>query len=204
MAWRDRWCWWRYTYAFQFAHGPLCARHRRDVLRFGHVHLCRSCICLYGAWVLSAVMLASTPGFIGTPMILVFHAVALPVLALSWPPWYGRFPRPARDALRGLAGLLLGMLTALLLNGHWLLALSHLAILLGVFKAFGWKRPSLRARACEGCEELGRSAVCSGYTHQASCIRRYEEAMSRVLEVRISAPPASSQTDGRHAAPSRA
>lgn len=181
---RERWRWWRHTWPFQFAHGPLCHRHRRHVLRIGRLWICRSCFALYAAAIIAVTAALLVPLSI-SQISTVLLCVTAPVLLLSLPPLYQRLPRGVRDLLRAGAGLLLGLSLACLLLGQWQVGGLMLLGMLLLFFAYSRLRLKHRAAACQTCPELNQGRICSGYRRQAVYIRRYQDEMAVYLEAEI-------------------
>lgn len=188
---RERGLWWRHTWTFQFAHGPLCDRHRAGAVRLGAAHVCRSCLALHLAWIVALpVLLGVAPG----PRTLAgwLIGVSAAVLPLSWPPLYGRLPRLGRDALRAGAGVLVALTLTAWIQRAWTVA-GTASVVLGVgFLAYARARRQARPHICAGCPELGQPGVCSGYALQAQALRAYEEAASAqamAAWVRSGGPP---------------
>ncbi len=186
LAWQ--WLWLSYVYPFYFAHKPLCERFRRDVLRIGHVHVCRSCTLVYAGigsvavlcWLFRAALQETA-----VELVLVLAGVTL---ALSFPAWYKYWPRPMRDVLRFALGGLIALCGFLLVSGHFVVGLAAAAGLLATWKAFMALRNRRSARRCDGCPRLSAERtrlsakrICPGYALQASMIRRYEEAATELL-----------------------
>lgn len=183
---RGRATWLRHTYPFQLAHGPLCQRHVGDTVRLAHVFVCRSCLALYATAAVAAPLLwlAAPASHVLLWSIIGVGAV---VLSLSWPPIYRRFPRGARDLVRGGAGLLAALVLVALLRGAWWVGgLSALFLAIAYF-TYAAKRRAARVRLCDGCPELGQPGVCSGYERQAAYLRRYEDVMTARLSHAIGA-----------------
>jgi len=172
---RDRWTWWRHTWTFQVAHKPLCEHYAHDVLRLGRLRVCRSCTCLYTGLTLGVIVSALLPA---GPLMIWGTALTLAalVLPLSFPRWYPRWSRGARDLLRGGSGVAIAGLLAPLWLGEPALGLSTLATIVAVYVWFSRVRREKKLRYCEGCSELNTAGVCSGYKHQAERIQAYEEA----------------------------
>jgi len=174
--------WLRHSYPFRWAHKPLCDRFEHDVLRVGHVHICRSCTCAYLGMAL--VIAAALAGFLPTGS--VFAAILLPVmlvtLAGSHPRFYWRFPRGARDVLRLGAGASIALTATALLRGEWILSSVAIVALSLSWRHYKKKRGGRKSQACDGCPELGCSdKICSGFSQQAARIRRYEERAASII-----------------------
>lgn len=175
--------WWRRAYSFLWAHHPLCERFRGDVLDFGGVRLCRSCLAVYCGMFLATVAAATTP----IPSAPAFpFLLAIPTIALSHPGIYKRLPRVFRDVLRLSMGVLIVFCGSLFLAGHFFSAAVLLAVIFAFWRYYFRLRRTRRLAACEGCGELDRDGVCSGYAVQAAHIRLYESEATRLLYSRMS------------------
>ncbi len=174
------WMWWQHTYTFNVAHKPLCERFQDNVLRVGHVHVCRSCTLLYASAVATGIVLLCTETT-GTACVPVFYGLYVPVLLLSYPPLYERFPRLAKDALRGATGSVLVLMVAFFSAGPWWLGLLNIVVFAAVYRFSLSEYTKWKLRACDGCPEVGRSEICSGYRSQAVRIRSYEAAVEERL-----------------------
>ena len=171
----DRWRWWRHTWTFQLAHKPLCTRYAHDVIRLGAVRICRSCTCLYtglGLGILSSCLVPAG----AVSVFLTGLVIAAIVVPLSYPRWYRRWSRGARDLLRGGSGLAFaGLIAPLWLGSPWLGA-SSLALGGLLWFWFARVRREKKLAYCEGCPELPEPGVRSGYRYQADRINAYEDA----------------------------
>ena len=167
---------WRHAWPVRFAHHPLCARHRHETWRVGGMYVCRGCVSLLGGLALGTASVIAAGG-IWTGSVA---ALLLPiVLAVSWPRWYPRVPRPLRDVARFALGLVLA------LGAHAVFSAPSTLwpfLLLGPGLWWLYRRQRLRvnARRCDGCPELGRG-ICSGYAPHARAMR----AISTALEARL-------------------
>ncbi len=179
LAWR--WLWLSYVYPFYFAHKPLCERFRRDVLRVGHVHVCRSCTLVYAGIVGVGVLCWPFRGPLRDLSVGLFLVLAGGTLALSFPAWYKYWPRPMRDVLRFALGGLIALCGFLLVSGHFVMGLAAAAGLLATWKMFMILRNRQSACRCGGCPRLSAKRICPGYALQASIIRQYEEAATELL-----------------------
>ena len=75
----------RWSYPFRWAHKPLCDRYRHDVLRLGHVHVCRSCVLADVGLVVTVVACVVWRHELGVIAPVAFLAVGVPTIALSLP-----------------------------------------------------------------------------------------------------------------------
>ena len=175
---RLRMLWLRHAHSFLWAHHPLCERFRGDVLRIGHVRLCRSCLAVYLGIAAGGILFATT-SLVSTPTLPV--TLAVPTIFLSHPRLYKRMPRIARDLLRGSMGLLIASCGGLLLSGS-LVTGALLSVAVFTFWRFYFRlRRTRRLAACDGCPELNAGGVCRGFAHQAECVRNYEREATELL-----------------------
>ena len=167
--------WLRKTYSFNWAHKPLCQLYRQDVIRIGHIHLCRSCVCAYlgffAGFLLPILAPVSFQSF-GREIVIALMLVILP---LSYPTIYKKIPRRMRDVLRFTLGGLLASCGWLLLTGNLLLAVTSFMLCYLFWKIYYRKRAKRKIEACSSCEEYEEERICSGYKIQAQFIREYEE-----------------------------
>ena len=182
-----KWLWLASTISFRWAHKPLCDRFAHDVLRVGDVAICRSCTCLYAGFVSGMVACRFLPEKNG--MVLLACGVALLLaVALSCPKWYGSWSRRFRDVLRFGCGWLATICAILSFQQH--LALGGL-LLMTLWMCRHWYLQLRGARkqvACQGCPEFGTGEICSGFTHQARRLRKYEELATRMLYEQVALP----------------
>jgi hypothetical protein len=172
--------WWRHTYTFNLAHKPLCARFAHDVLRVGRVYVCRSCLLACAGAVFTGLGLLC----VGLPerrWLPVFYGSLAAVMVLSYPPVYGLLHRLGRDVVRCGAGAVLALMATFFVAGHVGLGLLNVAVFaIGYLASRGAYR-RWKLDACDGCPEVGRGQVCSGYLRQADRIRAYESAAEDYL-----------------------
>ena len=94
---------------------------------------------------------------------------------------YGRLPRAARDVARASIGLTLAFAVGAVAGGELALAALE-ALALGVgYVVMARQRRSAKASACDGCPELSRGSVCSGYRRQSDAVRRWEEELTAAV-----------------------
>lgn len=170
-----RWLWLARSYPFLWAHKPLCARFREDVLRFGHVHLCRSCLCLYLGLATGLVLPVAESKPAGDPAGWVLGVLLAVTLVLSGPGVYKKLPRRVRDLLRFALGLSISLWFWRLLAGDVLLSLVLFLITLFSWWRYRGPRVTRKKEACLACAEFTGRGICSGFARQAELIRRYEE-----------------------------
>ena len=180
------WLWWRHTYTFNVAHKPLCGRFKDNVLRFGRVHVCRSCTLLYASAAATVIVLVSVE-LPETALVPFFYGLFVAVLLLSYPPLYERFPRPAKDAVRCATGSVMALMVAFFTGGHYWLGLLNVALFVAGYRFCLNEYKRWKLRACDGCSDLGRGEICRGYRSQAHGIRAYEAAAEEyvIREVRF-------------------
>ena len=179
-----RWLWLARSSPFRWAHKPLCARFREDVLRLGHVHLCRSCLCLYlglAAGLLPVFMVSDPHNSLGGLWLAV---LLLAVLVLSGPSLYKKLPRKVRDLLRFALGLSIMLGFRRLIAGDVLLSVVLFLVILFFWRRYQGRRATRKKEACLTCEEFPGQGICSGFARQAELIRRYEEEATEYLLAR--------------------
>ena len=180
-----KWIWLRNYYPFAWAHKPLCERFRHDVIRLGHVHLCRSCCLAYvgvfGA-LLAIVLLPTLQSWLRS----VFLVGGFLTVLFSLPVWYKRWPRVVRDVLRFSMGAMLACGGMLCFYGDWLVGGVGMLVMAAFWKLYLHQRAKRKLHSCQGCEEYGRDEICSGYTFQADCIRQYEEQATDLVQLTFS------------------
>jgi len=183
----ERRVWWAWTWWFQFAHAPLCHRFQSDTFRLGRFHLCRSCTLLYAGLVAALAVGVGVDSTGWWPLVAV-GSLLVPLIVLSEPRLYSRFPRPVKDVLRMVAGAFLGLLLGLLITPWWWVVLAAAGPLYLLRRGFTRTRQQVKAHDCDGCPELGYPGVCSGYARQAEAIRGY----SNVIEEELNRPAVAS------------
>jgi hypothetical protein len=145
----------------RFAHHPLCAPYRGEVVRVGRIFVCRGCALLAAGLLTggaAGLALVSSLGW-AVAGLAVAAAAGLASLWLRLPKWLGRF----------LPGVGLG----LALGAGWLAALGAL---LGLAAAgLLYRRRGVDRGRCATCPEHPLAA-CSGF---ARIVRR-ERAFQRV------------------------
>lgn len=158
----------------------MCSRFQEDVLRIGHVFLCRSCVCLYTG-LLSVALFCFFIG-ISNKVASVFLVVLLiPTLCGSMPRHYKRFPRCCRDVLRIAVGACLALCANLLLQAQLWLSVPVVFVLFVTWKIYRSQRAVRKAHACDSCHEMNSRGVCRGFIQQAHAVRLYEERATRRL-----------------------
>jgi hypothetical protein len=172
------WFWLRCTYAFNWAHRPLCARFRDGVLRVGRAYVCRSCTLVYASAAATALLIWAAPSSVPSPF--VFYALFVFVMTLSCPALYERFPRPAKDVVRVATGALLALMVQFFVAGWWGLGLLNAAVFAACYRLYLAQYKQWKLRACDGCPERG-GGICSGFRMQADGVRAYEAAAEDYL-----------------------
>lgn len=167
--------WLIHTYPFHWAHKPLCARFRRDVVHVGRVHLCRSCLLAYTGIAIAIAAWVWNPAWLRAHGLLSFSVLATATVILSLPLWYKRWPRPMRDLLRFSMGLAIPLCGYVLLNLHFITGVVGAVGLAAFWRVYLALRRRRRLESCAGCLELGPQSICSGYRQQAEYLRAYEQ-----------------------------
>ena len=167
--------WLAHVYPFNWAHKPLCERFRRDVIRVGHVHLCRSCFLVYASIAITLALAAWNPVWLQAGAVWIFTALGTTTIAFSMPHWYKRWPRVMRDVLRYSMGATMVLCGYVLATGHFVAGIAGTVALITFWRFYLALRRGRRLASCDGCLELGSHGICSGYRWQAQCTRAYEE-----------------------------
>lgn len=172
--------WWRHAWPYRWAHKPLCERFTHDVVRLGRLNLCRGCLALW-----SGVLGAGALAFAGIPTAktaALILTILLPTVAiLSHPSLHARWPRPVRDLLRASAGAAVPLALQALARGRPIEGLAAIGALGGVVALHRMRRAPQRAAMCDGCPELDRPGICSGYRLQARATTAHERRMEENL-----------------------
>jgi len=176
-----KWLWVRWYYPFNWAHKPLCDRFRHDVLRLGHVRICRSCTMVYAGLAATLVLGGVFRPQLGVWGPTVLLAIGAVTLAMSAPRWYNRWPRAIRDVLRFALGAVIALCCWMPLVGQWFLGPLAAGVLWGFWRWYFRQRGGRKAQCCNGCSELGRDRICSGFAWQAARIREFEENATDLL-----------------------
>jgi hypothetical protein len=173
--------WLQKTYPFNWAHKPLCATYRDDVVRLRSVYLCRSCLLVYlgMASSLCSLTLFSTT-WSGSPSFLL--ALLLSVLLLSSAPgYYKGFSRPLRDLLRFVLGLTLVLVVWQGFHGGWLFSAVAFLACWGAWHLYSASRKRRKLNVCYACRDYSRERVCPGYAMQTARIKEYQEEATEYL-----------------------
>ena len=171
---RLKWIWLYHTYTFNWAHRPLCDRFKSGVLQFGRLHLCRSCMFAYIGIVLGIFISLKYSTFIRHIQLISLISALFPVILLSYPRWYKRFPRFIQDGLRLTMGIFIGIVPFLIVYQNYLTGIITF-IFMSVFWGIYLRQRQIRKRhACDKCPEYDLPEICSGFKEQAAAIRLYE------------------------------
>lgn len=171
---RLKWIWLYHTYTFNWAHRPLCDRFRSGVLQFGRIHLCRSCMFAYIGIVLGILTSLKFSIFIQQIQLIWILSALFPIIFLSYPKLYKKFPRFFQDVLRLTMGIFIGVSPFLLIYQNYLSGITTL-IVMSVFWWIYFRQRQIRKRhACDKCPELDLPEICSGFKEQADAICLYE------------------------------
>jgi len=178
---RLKWLWLAHAYPFHFAHKPLCDRFRHDVLRVGHIAVCRSCTMAYTGLIAGGLLCWWLHPAAATWAPWWLLAAGGLTVAMSHPRWYGRWPRTVRDLLRFSMGSLIALSGYLLLAQQIAVGLAAAVVLAWFWRSYYRKRGGRKAAACGGCPELEQGRICPGYERQAVLIRQYEEKATELV-----------------------
>jgi hypothetical protein len=172
--------WMRHSYPFRWAHRPLCSNFSDDILRIGHVHLCRSCLCAYCGMVLCAISWLFF-GAVRESSLTLLICLMVPTIGLSTPQFYKQCPRLLRDLLRFSMGCCITLCVCVILSRSMLIGVTCGGILLLFWRIYFLVRRKRKAQACTGCGELGRRRICTGCRLQADAVRAYETRATNLL-----------------------
>lgn len=168
--------WLRKTASFYWAHKPLCAAYKADVLTIGTIRLCRSCFLTYAGVLLNLLaVIVVFPGLsveYGHILLVALAAITLP---LSSPGLYTRLPRGLRDICRFSLGLLIVQTIHALLTGHAILSLAVMLSSFALWRVYFRQRSARKIKRCQVCDEYADGRVCSGFARQMVLLREYEE-----------------------------
>lgn len=173
--------WLRKTASFYWAHKPLCAAYKDDVLRIGAIRLCRSCFLAYFGMLSNLLALILFPGLYADYGHILLAALLSVALPLSYPALYTRLPRRFRDICRFSLGLLIVQTIWGLLNGHAMLALVAIVLSCALWRVYFRKRSTRKIRRCLTCDEYSGDRVCSGFATQVNLLREYEEEATEYI-----------------------
>lgn len=175
-----KWLWFKHAYRFYFSHHPLCGRFRAHVIKFGQMHICRSCVCLYTGIIVGGLLGWQFTQALNLAMLLIGPVVVL----MSFPAIYARFNRTVHDFLRLFTGIFASWSLTQLLTGQYWVGGGCLLLLLVAAMTYIPVRRKRSLTQCNGCEELTNEGICSGFEFQADNLRKYEqEATTYVLKV---------------------
>ncbi len=172
--------WLCHSYRFRWAHRPLCERFRAGVLRIGHVHLCRSCVCVYAGLAGGVVSCSCFAALRQSPTAWLL-GLMIPTVVLSAPRLYPRLIRPLRDLLRFGMGFCISLCGCVVLWGNGLVAIGCVSVLFLFWRLYFSQRRKRRASACTGCPEFSQTSICTGCRVQARAVRAYETQATHLL-----------------------
>ena len=171
---RLKWMWLRHTHTFNWAHKPLCDRFKSGVLHIGKLHICRSCLCAYSGIFFGTITAFVRPSLMANMKLLWFILTLTPVIVLSYPRLYKKFPRSIQDSLRLATGVLMSFTPFLLIYQNFLCGVTGVVVMFVFWRIYFHQRRMRKLHACDGCPELGLPKICSGFQEQAEAIRLYE------------------------------
>lgn len=176
--------WLRKTYRFNWAHKPLCARYREDVLKIGSLYLCRSCLFVYLGVAVALGYSTLRSSRDGATEILPLTVLLAGVLLCSAPPWYKRLPRGIRDGLRFLLGASLVFIADQGLRGEVVFFVLSALACYGAWRLYATARQRRKRSNCASCPEYSPDRVCPGYRLQTTKIKEYQEEATEYLLAR--------------------
>ncbi|MDD4294613.1 MAG: hypothetical protein PHP69_03760 [Candidatus Omnitrophica bacterium] len=159
-----------------FAHKPLCVRFKKDVFKFGKIYFCRSCFFLYlGLCLCLLVNIFFKYLFYLSAYSFFFILMCFIVVFLSYPPLYKRLNRIIKDFLRFSLGGIVGNLMTLLFYGEYVYFALFCLVFWLIKHFYSAVRAGMKLNACDGCPELYRKGICSGYSPKVACMKKYED-----------------------------
>jgi len=173
--------WLKKTYSFYWAHKPLCAAYKEDVIKIKNIHLCRSCCCVYLGVILSFFFLVFRGSFHTGYSSTFLLASSSVTLLLSYPTLYKRLPRMLRDGCRFSVGVILVGTLYALFNGRIMLALAVILPSAIAWKIYYQQRGKRKLHVCYACNEYSQSEVCSGFRLQTKRIGEYQAEATEYL-----------------------
>lgn len=174
---------------FYFSHHPLCKNYRQEIVKIGSWSICRGCLCVYSAMLLSLLITVFVNPFISFSLNKKFFLV----LIVSSPTWIGLIfeinNRIIKDFLRSSLGLGWGIaLGELLVQPTWsnkLIIFLLMVIFLLVFRRLRSFQTSRKGIfLCENCSELNINA-CSDYKKKFEAERQYSREISDYLQQKL-------------------
>jgi hypothetical protein len=176
-----KYLWLSKTYSFRWAHKPLCDHYKKDILSFGTVHLCRSCVASYSGIVAGLLFTLFSTSSSKTISLLLMLLLII-TLPLSHPAIYKNIFRLFRDILRFNLGIIVSF-SLLLLFYHQEIVLPVIVLFISAifWKHYYKKRKVRKIQFCEECTEYQTDSICSGYKIQADMIRDYEDKATELL-----------------------
>lgn len=169
-----KWMWLHHTRTFNWAHRPLCNRFKSGVLHIGKFYLCRSCMFAYSGIILGIFISISYAAFISQIKLIWLIFVLTPVICLSYPRLYKKFPRVIQDGLRLAMGIFIGISPFLFIYRNFLSGITVVAVMFVFWRIYFHQRQIRKQHACDNCPELNLPDICSGFEQQAAAIRLYE------------------------------
>ena len=167
--------WLKKTYPFHWAHKPLCATYREDLLTIQSLYICRSCFFGY-LGIMTGLLFSIVPHPFHLKQSAILAAITwLVILVVSLPKFYKKFSRQLRDLIRFSTGFTLVQIVFMFLHGQFILPLICCAVSSIVWTIYYKQRARRKINLCHSCQEYSHENVCSGYKKQQLMIRSYEE-----------------------------
>lgn len=174
---------------FYFSHHPLCKNYRQEIVKIGSWSICRGCLCVYSAMLLSLLITVFVNPFVSFSLDKKFFLV----LIVSSPTWIGFIfeinNRIIKDFLRSSLGFGWGIaLGELMLQPTWsnkLIIFLLMVIFLLVFRKLRSFQTSRKVfHLCENCTKLNINA-CSDYKKKFEAERQYSREISDFLQQKL-------------------
>lgn len=158
------------NYWHMFAHKPLCEKYKNEVIKLKKVYFCRSCFFIY-LGLFTGLFFQFKP---------VLYVVSLSLIGLfSTEVFYKLLNRKVRDLVRFLSGFLI-LNTLYFMMKLNIIGLYGTSIIFLVRHFYYEKRINRKLKECNGCVEVGRGEVCSGFIKQLPSMRKYENELTKL------------------------
>ncbi len=176
------------TWKFKWAHHPLCERFEDHLWHIGDFTFCQGCFLSYAGTVVGFI------AFLTYFSRYIFNALGvLAVVAVSLVPvliveFFNFENRSLKRFIRFWGGLGLGATFSLALYRElstWLRIISLIVAILGYGAFFVVRKHGEVEDKCEGCPELIRDGVCSGYRKEKAAIEKYNSFLEKELRDRV-------------------
>ena len=162
-----------------FLHKPLCERYRENTLKIFGIYICRSCLLLYSAFILTLMLIIPKIKTIQVDKYFVLWICGcMLTLIMSYPPLYSKFRRLAKDFIRFYDGIFLASLFVVCFKINIYAGIASLLAFIVIRNIYNKRRTG--DRICKGCEHLNDNTTCLGYREQKEALLKIEEEYSNI------------------------